>query len=239
MPIFEIVQYSSKEGPSLEQLVQFAKEANGPTNLVVGKDIKDNTEFQLVVEWGNVTDYQAVVALESYETFTKSLTAACGPPREVLRGASSKSIFGSEGAATSDVLEFARTQFPVARVTAGFEKQLQDDFDKFDDIFKKEAAGGSNWTSGWVLGKQDTVEGADGGGAPSRSFFVLRGYNSEEEFVKSIQTESFKKSIPILLGWNGNSNMVSLFANTCFSVQLTILKSSVILRNNFPSRQVP
>lgn len=219
MPIVEVIPFPAEpdvatESPNkkssnlMEELINFAKTTTGPSYLAVGTAAKDKTEVQLTVEWDNTTDYSALQSSNTYKLFITHLHLACGKPHTILGTVVEKSVFESGGPMESEVVEFAHNQFPISRVTPEFKLRVKTDFSKFDDIFKTEALGGTSWVADWLPKEHHHEDVKD---EPTNSFLVIRGYDSMKQYEGSIQTEAFRKSLPILLAWKGHPKLVSLF----------------------------
>ncbi|OBT72691.1 hypothetical protein VF21_08798 [Pseudogymnoascus sp. 05NY08] len=110
-----------------------------------------------------------------------------------------RSALSPDGPATAPVVEFVQNYFPASRVTPEFQKQVEEDFVRFDGIYKKGAKGNLSWASGWVLEDQEheSIKGE-----MAKCFFIARGWESMDCFEQSLQNDAYKEAIPILFAWN-------------------------------------
>lgn len=137
--------------------------------------------------------------------FVSSVRSSCGEPHNVSHVAFNRSAFGPEGPATANVVEFAQNYFPASRVTPEFQKKIEADFLKFDEICRKGIKGNAGLAFGWVLEKQDHE---DIKGENARCLLVMRGWESMGHFEEFVRTDTFQEAIQILLAWNAPYEMV-------------------------------
>ncbi|KAF8856374.1 hypothetical protein BDZ45DRAFT_727537 [Acephala macrosclerotiorum] len=140
-----------------------------------------------------------MVSTSRTTAFIKSLRSFYGEPYSIFHVTLDRSAFGSDGPATANVVEYVQTYFPASRVTPEFQKQVEEDFFRFDEIYSKGAKVSVSWAFGWVLEEQ---EHEDIKGEKARSFFVTSGWESMDHFEQSVKNDAYKKAIPLLLAWN-------------------------------------
>lgn len=129
-----------------------------------------------------------------FNDFINSLSSFCGKPRSIFHVALDRSVFGPDGPVTANVVEFALNYFPASRVTSEFQKQFEEDFLKFNNIYSKAAKGSMSWAPGWVLEEQDHE---DIKGEKAKCLFVTRGWESMNHFEQSVKNDDYKEAIPL------------------------------------------
>lgn len=184
---------------------------NSTQHLALGTRVQDKDTIQITSEWDDIQDYVMLKATPEYSSFINGVRGPCGKPDDIFHVSLDRSAFGPNGPATAQVIEFVQNFFPASRVTADFQKAVEKDFIRFDSIYKKGAKGNLDWASGWVLEEQEheSIEGEK-----AKCFFIMRGWESMDDFEKSVQNDAYKEAIPILFAWNAPWKMVS----GCFSV---------------------
>lgn len=196
---------------TIQKAVKALKEAQTPQNFVLGTQIQDKGAVQFTSEWDGVKDYENFQTTPGFGSFISNLRSAFGELHDIFHVALNRSAFGSDGSATANVVEHVQIWFPASRVTREFQKQIEEDFLRFDGIYRKDTKGIADAAFGWVLEEQEH-EGIQG--EKAKCFFVTRGWESMDHFEESIKTDAYKESIPILLSWNAPFKMVSV----CFAV---------------------
>lgn len=222
MTLIEIIYFNAEPPPdshaprtTVEDTIQNA--ANGlnkvkiPQNFALGTQVQDKGTIQITSEWDGVQDHANLEATPEHRSFINSLRDSCGKPDNVLHVPLNRSAFGPDGAATGPVVEFVQTYFPASRVTPEFQKRVEEDFERFDVIYRKGTKGDLSWASGWVLEDQEheSIQGEK-----AKCFFIARGWESMEFFDQSVQNDAYKEAIPILFAWNAPWKMVG----GCFAV---------------------
>ncbi|PTU20780.1 hypothetical protein P175DRAFT_0501418 [Aspergillus ochraceoroseus IBT 24754] len=188
---------------ALDEKVQGAvralQEVTPRPDFILGSQQQDQTAIQITYELpilphgvGNEPD------LES-SPFLQSVRSLCGEPRNVFHVALDRPVFGPDGPALANVVEFVLSYFPVSRITPDFQTRVQDDFLRFDEIFSPAAIGSRGWASGWLLEDQ-SHESLNG--EMAKCFFIMRGWDSMDRFQRSLQSDAYQKAIPLLLAWN-------------------------------------
>ncbi|KAF2648713.1 hypothetical protein K491DRAFT_698700 [Lophiostoma macrostomum CBS 122681] len=217
MAITQILQFSKDASSdldvwkSVEKLIEKANADLSNTNAryryAIGTHIQENVVVQVTSEWDDVEVYKNLDANLEYASFVEILRTHFGPPTTQFHITSHRSTFGKDGGATANVVEYVQSYFPVSTVTSAFEKQIFDDFVRFDKIYMPGTQETAGLTMGWT---QDEKEHADVKGEKARCFVVIRGWESMQRFEESTKTKEFREAIPILYSWNAPFSMVRL-----------------------------
>jgi hypothetical protein len=217
MAITEIIHFTAKTLPdvqprtpednTIQKAINALKGVKTPRNFFLGKQIQ-NGAVQITSEWNGVQDYENFETTPEFTSFIKSVHSVFGEPNSIFHVDLNKSAFGPDGAATANVVEYVQSYFPVSRVTPEFQKQVEEDFLRFDEIYIQGAKGNLSWAFGWVLDEQ---EHENIKGEKAKCLFVTRGWESMDHFEQSVKTDAYKKSIPILFAWNAPFKMVSVY----------------------------
>lgn len=216
MALIEIIHGSAEQlfdsralGTTVDDTIKNAskvfKGVKPPQNFALGTQVQDKGTFQITSEWDSVQDYTNIKATPEYGSFINSVRNFCGKPDDIFHVALNRSTFGPEGAATAPIVEFVQNYFPVSRITPEFQKQIEEDFVRFDGIYSKGAKGNFSWASGWVLEEQEheSIKGEK-----AKCFSIARGWESMDCFEQSVQNDAYKEAIPILFAWNAPWKMV-------------------------------
>lgn len=178
-------------------------------NSVVGKQISQDSSRTTIQITSALDDTEIQADLQSDRSSTLLVRAArdlLGKPRTYAVVELSEAAFGPEGPANAKVIEYAESWFPASDVTPEFRRRIEQDFIKFNDIFIQESSGHSGLAFGWGIEEQDH---ADIGGQRARNFLIIRGWNSFDDFKRSVNTDAYKRATPILLQWKAPFEMVS------------------------------
>lgn len=193
------VKPSGSTEETIPKLVNaFAPQATG--RFVVGTQIQDNHVIQVTSDWSNNT---TVTAQNGFEPALSSF----GDQESDFTVALDRPAFGPNGVAEAKVLEFAQSWFPASQVTTEFKRKVEEDFERFDELFKIDVAGNLGFSMGWATEEQ---EHQDVNGEKTKSFIVVRGWETMSQFERSVQTENFKEAIQILYAWSAPFKMVRL-----------------------------
>ncbi|PQE16401.1 hypothetical protein CJF31_00009639 [Rutstroemia sp. NJR-2017a BVV2] len=181
----------------IQEAVNTLRETSPLRQFVLGTQVQDNGIVQITSKWDRSV-------AQGSDSLLKSLSTIFGPVQDTYNIVFHQEAAEDNDPATASVVEFVKTRFPASHVSPEFQREIEKDFLRFDDIYIEEVKGHLGCTYGWVLETQK-IEGED-----VKSFFVMRGWESMDSFEQSIQTGAFKKSIPILLGWNAPFQMVHI-----------------------------
>lgn len=191
MPYLEIQEFKDKVSKS--ETIQVP---SGDAQLVIGTNVTEPETVQ-VTAYGN-GDFNAQ---------SKIIVTTLGQPDNTLKLEIAISSNPSEGFLGANIVEYVRSVFPTSTLTPEFRKKIQDDFLEFESIYAKNAIPGHRgWVAGWTVEDQDHSEVKD---EKSRSFVVVRGWDSMKDFQAALETPQFKEAIPILFGWGAPHKMVS------------------------------
>lgn len=235
MTVTEIVKFNAKPGidsqapytntdRTTEIVTDALKAAKCPEQYVFGTQVQDQSAAQITSEWKGIEDYASFPTDPKFSSFVGSVSSIYGEPREVYHVALNRSAFGVEGPATANVVEYAQSYFPASRITPEFEKQIEEDFLRFDKIVKKDAKGDLGLAFGWTLEEldHDDIEGK------ARGFVILRGWESMEHFEQLVKGEAFKEAVAILYAWKAPFKMVSDCFGACDDVTMLTNDSGML-----------
>ena len=212
MAVTEIIQFAtdaSVTDSTVENAVNGMQGVNIPKQFVIGTHIQDKSAVQVTAEWDNSQDNEGRSSSSEKTPFIDNLRTSLGRPTSVFHTTfNTGSTFANSGPATSNVIEYVQIWFPVSRITADFQQQIEQDFVKFDEIFNKAGphAGQGSLAYGWV---QEEQTHADIPNEKAKCFLVTRGWEAMSGFEQSVQTEAYKEAIPILIAWGAPFKMVS------------------------------
>lgn len=217
MPVLTLHQFTATKAtaasdfhPLLDRARQAVHKANqhdGPktqhsTIAIVQKP--DNNSFELWAESTSDTTVapQDLALIQTLKTiFTSHATYT------TYRIAIPTSSFDpSNNPFTSNLIETVQNIFPAAQATPAFRQRIESEFRRFDDAYMPGVSGTTGLIVGWT---EEAQEIAELNGAPATCMFVVRGWNSQEEFDRSVQSEHAQKAFPIVFGWNAPYRLVS------------------------------
>ena len=218
MATTQIIHFSA--GPSIDahgsqktfddmtqKAVKAFQGAKTPQHFVLGKQIQDKTAVQITSEWDGVQDYETLSTTPDFKSFVGSVRSLYGEPQNVFHVALDRSALGPDGPATANTVEYVQNYFPASRVTPTFQKQIEDDFLRFGEIFLKGATRPKARAFGWVLEEQEHEDIKD---EKAKCFVVIQGWESMGDFEQSVKTDAFKEAMPIFLGWKAPFTMVGV-----------------------------
>lgn len=198
MSVIRIAQYNN--AVSTDALAAVGSHGNSSTDgkytLAIGSITQDLRTTQITSE----------VAAASTSSILSRLEESLGLAQLSYHAELKDSAFGDSGPATFEVVEYVLSYFPASRITPEFRASVEKTMKDFDDIYKQGASGGEHWTFGWV---EEGIIHDEIQDEPVKGFLVVRGWDAMEQFEASIQTEEFRKSLPLLLSWNAPHKMVS------------------------------
>ncbi|KAK5079516.1 hypothetical protein LTR70_006508 [Exophiala xenobiotica] len=166
---------------SIDKTIQKAVKSlqeQAPRHLTIGTQIQDPSAVQITSEWAS-----------------PNVDPSMGRSFHV---ALNRSAFGPDGPATANVVEFAQSYFSASRVTPEFQKQIEQDFLRFDEICSRGAEGDLGLAFGWVQEEQQHEEVV---GEEAKCFLVIRGWESMAHFERLVKHDAYKEAIPILFAW--------------------------------------
>lgn len=214
MVVTEIVRFGL-DLPSIADNSTWQKAAGAlqgdraPQHYVLGTEVQNKSIVQITSEWDSYRDYTNFANSPEFTSFVGSVRGLFGEPKDSFHVHFDRSAVGPNGPATANVVEYVRNTFAISRLTSEFQKQIEMDFLKFDEIYQKGLPEGQRgWTMGWTL---EEVEHPDIKGEKTRSFVIVRGWDKFEYFEQSLQNEYYKEGVSILYGWNAPFSMVSVY----------------------------
>ncbi|PGG96140.1 hypothetical protein AJ80_09870 [Polytolypa hystricis UAMH7299] len=170
-----------------------------PQHFVIGTQVQDKGVVQITAEWDAVVppDSATFETTPEFTSFISTVGNFFGEPQSISHVILNRSAFGKDAPVTTSAVEFVEIYFPTSRVTPEFQKQIDEDFLRFDEIL--DAKGSVSWGTGWVLEEQDYE---DIKGEKAKLFLVARGWESLDNFEQVIKSDGYKEAIPVLLAWN-------------------------------------
>ncbi|KAJ5408522.1 hypothetical protein N7509_002405 [Penicillium cosmopolitanum] len=217
MPLLEIIQLDSNSllrddasisnpDENIQKLVRAIEQVNPPVDFVLGTHHQDKNAIQITFEHRGSAKSTTSERSLGPGSLSEVISGFYDAPFRSFRVNLDNSVFGPAGFATANAVEFVLSYFPTSSFNAEFQKKIEDDFIRFDEIYSPATTGDQGLVYGWLEGEQP-LEDVDGGSA--KCFFVMRGWNSMDGFEASIKTEAYKEAIPLLLGWNAPFKMSS------------------------------
>ena len=219
MPTTEIIQFGvdpATVDATIQKAIQALEGVNHPQAFVLGTQIQDKGAIQITSECDDVQDYTQYASIDTaveQSSFLGKVRSACGEPQSTFHVALNPSAFLPGGPAMANVVEYAQSYFPASRVTPEFQKRIEDDFSRFDELFSKGATGWTGLATGWVLEEQ---EHADLKGEKAKCFLIARGWESMNDFEQSIKQDAYEEAVQILFAWSVPFKMVSVCCATIF-----------------------
>ena len=196
---------------TLQNAIRALHGVETPQHFVLGTQIQDKGAVQITAAWDGVQDYSNFKTSPELTSFIKSFRNLYGEPQPIFHVPLNQPAFGPSGPATANVVEYVQVYFPTSLITLSFQRQIEEDFVRFDEIFKKGSKGDVGLAFGWVLEEQEheKIEGEK-----AKCFFITRGWESMDCFEESVKHDAYKEAIPLLLAWNAPFKMVGV----CFAV---------------------
>jgi hypothetical protein len=215
MAVTEIIQFetgSPVNNDTIQNAFKNLQEVKTPKQFVIGTHVQDKSAVQITAEWD---DDEGSKSISERTPFTNSLRSCLGKPTNIFHiPFNTDSTFSTSGPATSNIIEYVQIWFPVSRINPYFQRKIEQDFVKFDEIFNRAGSheGQGSLAYGWV---QEEQTHADIPGEKAKCFLVTRGWEAMSGFEQSVQTEAYKEAVPTLLAWEAPFKMVSLSSRRC------------------------
>ncbi|TVY38851.1 hypothetical protein LOCC1_G006769 [Lachnellula occidentalis] len=204
MTLIQIIHLTADPSATTPEVIKALKDVETPQHFVLGTQIQDKTAIQITSEWDDVQDPSSFKTTPKSSSFTQSLSSLYGIPTSIFHINLDRSVFGPGGSATANVVEYVQSWFPASRATPGYQKQIEADFARFNEIISKGVQGRVGLASGWVLEEQ---EHADIEGGKAKCFVAVVGWESMNAFEESLKRDAFKEAIPLLMAWNMPAKM--------------------------------
>jgi hypothetical protein len=199
MAVAEIIHFTAESVDPDNLIRKTAQAAGQAKNITFGTQVQEPVTVQILSEWEDRDTPE-------HNSFTSRVSSSGGEIQSIYHVSLNRSAFGTDGPATGKVVEYVKNFFPVSRVTPEFQRQVEEDFLRFNDIYVEGVQTDTSVAFGWVLEEQ---EHEDVKGETTKCFFICRGWESMYRFEQSLKTEAYQKAIPILFGWNTPFKMVS------------------------------
>ncbi|KAF2124338.1 hypothetical protein P153DRAFT_301958 [Dothidotthia symphoricarpi CBS 119687] len=181
----------------------------GARHVVFCTHVQDKSAVQIMSEWNNDQNNVALEHPSKSSTFVASMHHSFGSPASTFHVSFSQSMFGLGGPASANVIENVQIYFPTSQVTPEFQKQIEQDFAKFNEIVMRGSQGDVGLATGWV---QEEQEHKDITEEKAKCFFVIRGWESMAYIEELTKQEVYKEAIPLLLAWNAPFKLVRICA---------------------------
>ncbi|KFX94365.1 hypothetical protein O988_06343 [Pseudogymnoascus sp. VKM F-3808] len=198
MALIEIIHFSAKAGDTIQKATNALEGVKNPQHFTIGTQIQNNNTIQITTEWSSVQDLATLQATPEHNSFLNTVRNSCGTSDSIFHVPLTRSAFGTDGPATAPVVEFVQSYFPTSRATAEFQKRIEEDFVRFDEIYREGVKGELGWAFGWVIEEQEH------GGIErekAKCLLVMRGWESMDCFEESVKHDKYKEAIPILFAW--------------------------------------
>jgi hypothetical protein len=196
---------------TVQKLSQALKASNVPARFVVGTKVQDSSIIQVTSEWTetqSASDLEASTAFTSFTDTIQSFSNSSTSPATILATLDYSPF--SNGVAP--IIEYVKTDFSTSLATPAYQTQIETDFAKFEQLYRKrgdpKSVGELGLVTGWSQEYDSLKE--DGSRESVRSFVVARSWKSMGDFETAVQTEIFKEAVPILMGWGAPFQLVSI-----------------------------
>ena len=187
---------------SLDEIVQKATTAIQSASTIqysnIGNELENKNVLQILIQDSDPANSTTAAEI------LNSLHEHSITPSTTFHLTFNNPPFAHSGPATAPVVEYAQSWFPRSDATSAFKQRIEQEFEKFTEIFKRESKGDVGCGYGWVEEELEKEEVKDG---KATSFIVARGWETLEDFKMSISTDSYKEAAPILYGWGAPYQM--------------------------------
>ncbi|KFX85856.1 hypothetical protein V490_09363 [Pseudogymnoascus sp. VKM F-3557] len=198
MALIEIIQFSAESQNTIQKAANVFKGVKHPQHFALGTQVQNNNTIQITTEWSDAQDLATLQATPEHKSFITGVRNSCGALDSIFHVPLTRSVFGPDGPGTAPVVEFVQSYFPTSRATPEFQKRIEEDFVRFDGIYREGVKGELGWAFGWVIEEQEH-EGIEG--EKAKCFLVMRGWESMSCFEESVKHDKYKEAIPILFAW--------------------------------------
>ncbi|KAJ4334274.1 hypothetical protein N0V95_009212 [Ascochyta clinopodiicola] len=185
---------------TIERLMVALKPFSGFACFIVGTKVQEPTTIQITSEWPRFHTAAELSSSTEFKSFTEAIRALVPFPITIILTSLDASLFADSA---PPLVEYVKTDFPAELATPDLQKQVEEDFARFERIYRKRGTASEvgeiglsvGWAEELVLRASDKAEGR------VKSFLVIRGWEDMSRFEESVHTELFKECIPILLSW--------------------------------------
>ena len=204
MTTVQIMQFdiAKQHEASIEEIIREAttliQNASSVQSFTIGTELEDKNALQILIQDSDPANSTTTTEL------LNSLSTHSITPSTTFHLTFTNTPFTLSDLITAPVVEHAQSWFPLSEATPAFKQRIEQDFDKFTEIFKRESKGDIACGYGWV---EEELDNEDVKGKKAASFVVARGWETFEDFKMSTNTESFKEAAPILYGWGAPHRM--------------------------------
>lgn len=202
MSVITIFHYHSEPGnrssdSTIENAFQALSKQIISQNLTIGINVPDAATVQVTAEQGETIESHAILA---------SLRPSFGAPTSTFNVSLRNGNLTPHLLATAPIVEYVQVWFPISQANPEFQRNIEQDFQRFDDIFIEGARNTTGWMSGWIEEEQEHEAIVN---EKARCFFVARGWVSMSDFQNATQQDAYKRAAPVLFAWNAPFKMVS------------------------------
>jgi hypothetical protein len=184
---------------TITNLVQALKTLDDTTKFVIGIKVQDSTAIQITSEWSCFHSAAATSSSLAFRSFTEIACRFASSPPSIILASLDQSPFAHS---TPPIMEYVKSDFPAETVTPEFQKSIEDDFERFERLYRNRGTQDETGEIGLATGWAEEQDGV-------KSFLVLRGWIGMRSFEEAVGSDAFKECIPILMGWKVPFNLVS------------------------------
>jgi hypothetical protein len=173
----------------------------------IGTKLYEPTSVQITTEWPLIHSASALSSFPNFKSLLDNISLAGYSPTTVVVTLD-KSPFQPT---TAPIIEWVKTDAPSS-LSAEKQKRIEDDFARFESIYRKRGAmssvGEVSLSVGWS--EDHLATDKDGKEGMVKSWIVARGWRDMKFFEEAVKSETFKECIPILMGWGLPFELVSV-----------------------------
>jgi hypothetical protein len=173
----------------------------------IGTKISEPNTIQITTEWSLIQSASALSSSPTFKSLLDSISSADYSPTTIVATLDKSPFLPT----TAPIIEWVKVDAP-SPLSAEKQKQMEDDFARFESIYRKRGAmssvGEVSLSVGWS--EDHLITDKDGKEGMVKSWIVARGWQDMKFFEEAVKSEEFKECIPILMGWGLPFDLVSL-----------------------------
>lgn len=204
MPVTAIVSFNTSvpTDVTINKLSHALKSSHKSSPSVIGVQVQDPSIIQVTFQLPSFSSSDALAISPALKSFTETLYGVASSPLSTI-------LARLEGAKFEDgvpsFVEFVKIDFPAPKATHTQRTRNENDFARFETLFRKRGPPRETGEHGLVTGWTEEQDGV-------RSFVLVRSWASMNAFEKAVQSDQFNKGIPILMGWGEKFTIVGTCA---------------------------